>query len=415
MRSVTSSKARVSWTACVAGLSLTLLVAPGLAQPQYSLTEIPAFALPQSAACGINQAGHVVGYVNESWHSFGFLWVDGGMTLLRPPQGSGSESAAYALNDHDQVVGTSYSAEGTNYAVSWQADSGHSPYALVRPDPYQDCWAIGINDGGDILVQMSSISQGPSGWYLKSEQHGVQVVDSVPMAFGLNAQAQVCCSGPRSYKWESETLTDLGLPEGCDSQASAINDAGLIVGTLGLPGPQRNILFMWRDGALTYPFTGNPADTYGVGATNSREEVVGYVVPAGQVDPRAILFSNGVMYDLNDCVPPGLAYTLQNAVRINNAGQIVGVMYKPDTGDRGYILTPHACAGFARCDANCDGQTDFDDINPFVLALSDARGYAVAYPACNWLCNLDTNWDGVVDFNDISAFVACLSARPGCI
>jgi hypothetical protein len=61
-------------------------------------------------------------------------------------------------------------------------------------------------------------------------------------------------------------------------------------------------------------------------------------------------------------------------------------------------------------DLNCDGVVDFDDINPFVLALSDPSAYNLAYPDCD-LLNADCNGDGVVDFDDINAFVALLSGR----
>jgi hypothetical protein len=59
-------------------------------------------------------------------------------------------------------------------------------------------------------------------------------------------------------------------------------------------------------------------------------------------------------------------------------------------------------------DLNCDGAINFDDINPFVLALGDPAGYAVAYPDCDIL-NADCNSDGQVDFDDINPFVAILS------
>ncbi|MEW6249134.1 MAG: M14 family zinc carboxypeptidase [Planctomycetota bacterium] len=61
-----------------------------------------------------------------------------------------------------------------------------------------------------------------------------------------------------------------------------------------------------------------------------------------------------------------------------------------------------------RGDLNCDGHINFDDINPFVLALSDPAGYAVAYPNCN-IMNGDINGDGRVDFDDINPFVALLA------
>jgi hypothetical protein len=60
-------------------------------------------------------------------------------------------------------------------------------------------------------------------------------------------------------------------------------------------------------------------------------------------------------------------------------------------------------------DTDCDGDVDFDDINPFVLALSDPAAYQLLYPNCE-LGAADCNGDGVVDFDDINAFVALLSA-----
>ena len=59
-------------------------------------------------------------------------------------------------------------------------------------------------------------------------------------------------------------------------------------------------------------------------------------------------------------------------------------------------------------DLNCDGGVTFDDINPFVLALSNPAGYQAAYPNCD-LLNGDCNGDGAVTFDDINPFVALLA------
>ncbi|MEW6251886.1 MAG: M14 family metallopeptidase [Planctomycetota bacterium] len=59
-------------------------------------------------------------------------------------------------------------------------------------------------------------------------------------------------------------------------------------------------------------------------------------------------------------------------------------------------------------DLNCDGATDFDDINPFVLALTDPVAYGQLYPDCP-LLRRDMNGDGRCDFDDINPFVALLS------
>jgi hypothetical protein len=60
-------------------------------------------------------------------------------------------------------------------------------------------------------------------------------------------------------------------------------------------------------------------------------------------------------------------------------------------------------------DLNCDGAIDFDDIDPFVLALSGEDAYYAAFPDCHWM-NADADADGSVDFNDIDAFVALLGS-----
>ena len=56
-------------------------------------------------------------------------------------------------------------------------------------------------------------------------------------------------------------------------------------------------------------------------------------------------------------------------------------------------------------DLNCDGELGFEDINPFVLALSTPETYAATYPGCP-LANRDINHDGLFTFGDINPFVA---------
>jgi hypothetical protein len=57
---------------------------------------------------------------------------------------------------------------------------------------------------------------------------------------------------------------------------------------------------------------------------------------------------------------------------------------------------------------NCDGQVDFGDVGPFVMALSSPGNYAVTYPGCPIL-NGDISGDGLFDFCDINPFIALLS------
>jgi hypothetical protein len=58
---------------------------------------------------------------------------------------------------------------------------------------------------------------------------------------------------------------------------------------------------------------------------------------------------------------------------------------------------------------DCDGDVDFDDIDPFVLALSGEAAYLAEYPDCFWR-NADASDDGGVTFDDIDPFVALIGS-----
>jgi endonuclease/exonuclease/phosphatase family metal-dependent hydrolase len=66
-------------------------------------------------------------------------------------------------------------------------------------------------------------------------------------------------------------------------------------------------------------------------------------------------------------------------------------------------LAPTLCPG----DLDCDGDIDFFDIDPLVLAFSGEAAYLAVYPDCQWL-NGDTDSDGDVDFFDIDPFIGLL-------
>lgn len=81
------------------------------------------------------------------------------------------------------------------------------------------------------------------------------------------------------------------------------------------------------------------------------------------------------------------------------------VSYDYWDGTRGHLkcASRRAVSG----DVNCDGQVNFDDIDPFVLALSGPAAYQAVYPDCHWLL-ADIDGNGTVDFDDIDPFVALL-------
>lgn len=73
---------------------------------------------------------------------------------------------------------------------------------------------------------------------------------------------------------------------------------------------------------------------------------------------------------------------------------------------------PTICRG----DLNCDGVISFDDINPFVLALSNWTEWKNTYPNCpqqNADVNGDGQYGGLNGFGDINPFVELLAGSGG--
>ena len=144
----------------------------------------------------------------------------------------------------------------------------------------------------------------------------------------------------RAVRWTSgiEELGVLPAPHHIRSRATALNEAGQVVGYSSGAGVMHAFLWTERDGMEdlgTLP-----------GGTNSRAL---YINSSGQVvggsdsshGPRAFLWTrNAGMRDLNDLVDiPGLE--LLEALRINRFGQIVAVGARPRPEDQLHAASLH--------------------------------------------------------------------------
>jgi hypothetical protein len=109
-------------------------------------------------------------------------------------------------------------------------------------------------------------------------------------------------------------------------------------------------------------------------------QVRDYLTPTSQVRVR---------FSVTDTPPDSLVEALIDDFRIDAVLCDTGPAYRPG-------------------DLNCDGQVNFGDINPFVLALTNPSLWQATYPGCP-IANGDINNDGAVDFGDINPFVTLLS------
>jgi probable HAF family extracellular repeat protein len=231
-------------------------------------------------ATGINEAGHIVGSSNTNRGGHAVLWRDGAMIDLGTL--GGSPSAASAINDADQVVGSS--------GLSGDRDA----HAFL--------WARGVMEDLGTLGGTRSVANdiNNGGWIVGSS---TIVGDSAYHAF----------------VWRNGAMTDLGTLGGSSSEALAVNDAGQVVGVSLLPGDSISRAFAWQNGIMTdLGFDGAAYDI------NESGHIVGRTPSAG-----AVLWRNGALTDLYNPWPQD---EISTATAINDAGQIVGYdAYAPQT------------------------------------------------------------------------------------
>jgi len=307
--------------------------------PEYTVVDLGTLGGPQSAAYAINNRGEVVGWadsaVYEAIHPF--LWTEStGMTDLGTL--GGSWGWATAINDAGQIAGSSIPTGGTDLqAFIYENGAMSSLGTLGHPASH----ARSINSQGQV-VGISYIHGGVSQAFLW--QNGVMV--GLPSsggfstdAWGINDLGHIV--GRRSLQDENRAciwldgvvydLPDLGET---NSLASDINENGQIAGIVGWPCQNA----LWDEGEVTsLPNLPGYVGSLNAPSINSEGVVVNELWTGRS--QHAVLWEDGVGYDLNDLIPPDSGWVLELAIDINDVGQIVGQGYH-DGVTRAFLLNP---------------------------------------------------------------------------
>ncbi len=258
----------------------------------------------------VNDSGDVVGGArNGDNQNVGFSWIGGVFTDLSTV---GMYKTA-AINDARQIVGTigyywTYggyihsAAHGCLYSGGVVTDVGS-----IIGDPRTDTEALALDASGDV-VGYSTAADGSH----------------------------------HAFLYRSGTIQDLGTLPGDYASAIAINDGGLILGTLSNP----------------------------------------YNVPLG-----SFLYSGGTMYDFGSLVTSGgTGWTQLIATGLNNAGVVVGYGTFNDT-TQGFVALPAQLAGLGPAPAPMLSALREARPNPFRAATE--IDYTLSAPAADGPVRLD--------------------------
>jgi probable HAF family extracellular repeat protein len=278
-----------------------------------------------SQANGINDAGVIVGESSDGKGVLrAFVYEDGAMTDLGAPESFFSR--ARAINSQGQIVG------------EWGPSNGQQPAHafLYENGAFSDLPPLG---GAD-----------------RSQANGI---NSHGQIVGFSSTAGGAPEPPpgRAVMWENGAPIDLGTFNGFSTAAWAINDSGQIVGAYSpvVDGTVTTRAFTYDLGAGVFHELPTPegASSFALGI-NSAGDVVGYVNVGDAL--RAALWRGGVLFDLNNLIPAGSEWVLNQAWDINDAGQIVGSGHSP-AGLRGFVLTPSGGSSWTSHDIGSTGLT----------------------------------------------------------
>jgi probable HAF family extracellular repeat protein len=303
----------------------------------------------ESIAQSVNSRGEVVGFavntVPDDYSIVGFptqtrafRWQNGAMRDLGTLPG-GTDAVALLVNERGQIAGQSYSGDS------------------VPPPPSLTCGDFPLTLFGFLWDNGKMVDIGTLG-------------GSCTFTYALNNRGQVVGQSTlpgdetsHPYIWERKRMTDLGTLGGTYGFANWLNDSGAVVGTATPQGDQALIAFVWKHGVISNLGTlpGNACSA--ADAINSKGQIVGgsgfydaaFFSDCSDPVEHAVLWEKGEVLDLNNFVPPGNDLTLNEAVFINDGGEISGFGTLSDGDQHAFLLIP--------CDGRGDSEGCIDSAN----------------------------------------------------
>jgi probable HAF family extracellular repeat protein len=241
-----------------------------------TMTDLGTLGGTYSKGYAINLSGEVVGSADTKTVGDSFLW--NGKTMVD----IGTWNAR-GINDLGQIAGTCGPNPGQHACLY----SNGTLTELPNPTTFTpiNCGGGPINKSGEVVGTCDDTS---------SNTHGVL--------------------------WQNGTPTDLGSQA---SNAADINNLGQVVGNAASTSSEFG--YLWSNGTIT-----NLGPNFYPAAVNDNGVVVG----------GPMISRGGTLQNLNNLIPPGSGFTLDNATAINDNGQIVVNGYNAQGQEHAFRLNP---------------------------------------------------------------------------
>ncbi|CAH0354299.1 hypothetical protein AQB9606_03645 [Aquabacterium sp. CECT 9606] len=323
---------------------LAFVAATGLAASAQAATSPPYRFVELGVEGGEYASGWVAG-INNVGQAVGGSWVADVTSTMVWTETSAMQVSSYsgglAINDLGAGVGYNSSRRG-NQASYW--DNSVVQQLRSPGDINDESQAESINLSGQI-VGTGSVSGTAHALVWQSHSAQAAILPSVGGAhLGSSASAindaglvvgrsEMDFSQGRATLWTSGVPTDLGvLHEGDGSAAFDINNAGQIIGDSG------GHAVRWDNGNITELGLLAGSVSGAAGDINNLGQIVGSSYKGGQA--VATLWDGQSVIDLNQYAE-GSEWVLVNAVGINDQGWVVGNAQHVVSGvSRPYMLIP---------------------------------------------------------------------------
>jgi probable HAF family extracellular repeat protein len=351
---------------------------------RYTVTELGTLGGKFTHPVGINNAGQVVGYSETAPRNGGktgdmhaFLWQ--AITGMRDLGTLGGEySRAKCINNKGQIVGSASTIVKrlgleTNHEFIWDSRRGMRDMNKLLDCAEGKIEVVAINDDGDIVGRRGE----SRGFLLRTDGRIEELPNIVPIA--INNRGEVVgtfryVAGDAVMLQASGVLRQLPTPGGewrCIS-AVGMNDKGQVI-CVADNGRGGEHVFLWKSGVelkdVQMPAldsgtaiairkcvqSGEPVSSAIALGINNRGQVVGFYGPPEEpdapqpekpIDPLALflggpakpvkalwgppspffnafIYEDGVATNLNKLIDPACGWHIEEALAINDLGQIV--------------------------------------------------------------------------------------------